>query len=37
MAKINIYLNGTSYEIDESAVSDVTEALKTHLSSTMRG
>ena len=37
MAKIKIHLNGTDYNIDESALADVINNLKTHFSTTMSG
>ena len=37
MAKIKIHLNGTDYNIDESALADVMNNLKTHFSTTMSG
>lgn len=37
MSKINISLNGTSYSIDETALSSAKELLKTYLSTVMNG
>lgn len=37
MAKINLNFNNADYQIDESALADATNALKSHLSTTMAG
>ena len=37
MAKIKIHLNGTDYNIDQSALADVMNNLKTHFSTAMAG
>lgn len=37
MAKINFYLNGTKYSIDESAVAPAKDSFKQHLSNVMNG